>query len=150
MNKGQRSSISVVREITMWMVVAFLFGIVVSMLVHEERLAQKDVRAVKDNAIVLTTGLCAVDGPLGAARYCADWTWVHGVQPFFYRCGLVVVDNKQSIRHLRVAQFATKQEAMAGTHPLNAVSCDMEKRVRADDPKEWGIFPLPTWANADD
>lgn len=107
------------------------------------------IMATKEHAIVFTTGLCAVDGPLGAARYCADWTWIHTVEPYFYRCGLAIVDSKQSIRHLRVAQFSTKQEAVAGTHQLNAVSCDTEKRVRTDnDPKEWEISTLPAWIDS--
>lgn len=109
------------------------------------------IKAIKEHAIAFTTGLCATGGPFGAANYCADWTWVHRVQPYFYRCGLAIVDSKQSIRHLRVVQFATKQEAVAGTHPLNAVSCDMDKRVSADDDSvEWRITTLPTWTDSED
>lgn len=93
-------------------------------------------------AIAYVSGLCAIDGPRGPAFYCGNWGFSRKIGELFYRCGMEMVGPRRTTHRLHVAQFDSEEEAMSGTHPTNAVSCNWSGNVFADDPKEWNIPSL--------
>ena len=121
---------------------AVLVGSIICSLQDPKREAFIQARH-QGETVAFASGLCAVGGPVGAVFFCSQWGIIHHIGQHYYRCRVIVPDQKHmASRLLEVAQFATEEAAILGQPIISGSACDHERTTEAVVKPHWNI---PTW-----